>query len=56
MKPEIVAIKAKAFLLEVVGNYQIDAIKLEAEHKCLGSLHADKIQLGSGMHISKPIW
>ena len=31
-KPEIVAIKAKAFLLEVVGNTQIDEIKLEVEH------------------------
>ena len=56
MKPEIVAIKAKAFLLEVTGNTQIDAIKLEAEHKWLGSLHADKIQLGSGRPVIKPIW
>ena len=36
IKPEIVAIKAKALLLEVVGNVQIDAIKLEAKHKWLG--------------------
>ena len=32
-KPEIVASKAKAFLLEVVENPQIDEIKLEAEYK-----------------------
>ena len=56
MKPEIVAIKAKAFLLEVVGNSQIDAIKLKVEHKWLGSMHADKIQLGSGRLVIKPIW
>ena len=40
--PEIVALKAKAFLLEAVGNYQIDEIKLEADHKWLGSLQVDK--------------
>ena len=33
IKPESIAIKAKALLLEVVGNVHIDAIKLEAEHK-----------------------
>ena len=43
IKPKIVAIKAKALLLEVVGNVQIDAIKLEAEHKWLGSLLVGKI-------------
>ena len=32
--------------MEVVGNSQIDEIKLEAEHKWLGSLRVDKIQLG----------
>ena len=56
MKLEIVAIKAKAFLLEVVGNSQIDAIKLEVEHKWLGSLHVDKIQLVSSRPAIKPIW
>ena len=41
-KPEIVVLKAKAFLLEVVGNPQIDEIKLEAKHKWLGSVKEDK--------------
>ena len=41
MKPEIVAIKAKALLLEVVENFQINSIKLEVEHKWLRSLHVD---------------
>ena len=35
IKPEIVAIKDKVLLLEVVGNVKIDAIKLEAKHKWL---------------------
>ena len=56
IKLEIVAIKAKALLLEVVGNVQIDAIKLEAEQKWLGSLLVDKIQLGSGMPVFKSSW
>ena len=34
-KSKIVALKDKAFLLEVVGNPQIDEIKLEAEYKWL---------------------
>ena len=42
-KPEIVASKAKAFILEAVANYQIDEIKSEPEHKWLGSLQVDKI-------------
>ena len=41
-KPEIVALKAKAFLLEAVGNPQLEEIKLEAEHKWLGSRQEDK--------------
>ena len=41
-KPEIVAIKSKSFLLEVVGNFQIDAIKIGAEHKWLGPLQVNK--------------
>ena len=45
-KPKFVASKSKAFLLEAVGNYQIDEIKLEVEHKWLGSLQVDNIQLG----------
>ena len=39
-----------------MGNFQIDAIKLEADHKWLGSLHVDKIQLGSGRPVIKPSW
>ena len=55
-KPDIIAIKDKAFLLEVERNYQIDEIKLEAEHKWLGSLQVDKIYLGSSKPVIKPIW
>ena len=39
-----------------MGNYQIDAINLEAEHKWLGSLQVYKIQLGSIMLVIKPFW
>ena len=56
IKPKIIAIKAKALLLEVVGNVQIDAIKLEADHKWLGSLLVDKIQLASGRPVFKSSW
>ena len=55
-KPAIVEIKYKDFLLEVVGNSQIDEIKLEVEHKWLGSLQVDKIQLGSSRPVIKPFW
>ena len=55
-KPKIVAIKAKALLLEVVGNTQIDAIKFKAKHNWLGSMQVDKIQLGSGRLVIKPFW
>ena len=55
-KSEIVAIKAKAFLLEVAGNPQIEEIKLEAEHKWLGSRQEDKVQLGSSKPSIKPTW
>ena len=44
-KPEIVALKAKAFLLEVVGNPQINEIKLEPEYKWLGLVKEDKVHL-----------
>ena len=37
-------------------NTQIDAIKFKFEHKCLGSLQAVKIQLGSSVLVIKPIW
>ena len=55
-KLENVALKAKAFLLEVVGNPQLEEIKLAAEHKWLGSPKEDKVQLGSSKPIIKPIW
>ena len=55
-KSKIVAIKAKALLLELVGNFQIDSIKFEAEHRWLGSLLVDKIQLGLGRPVFKPSW
>ena len=39
MKPEIVATKATALLLEVVGKkFQIESNKFTAKHKWLGSL------------------
>ena len=56
MKPEIVSIKAKDLLLEVVGNNQIDAIKFKAEHNWLGLLHVEKIQRGFGRPVIKPFW
>ena len=56
LNPKILASKAKAFLLEVVGNSQIDEIKLEVEHNLLGSLQVYKIQLGSIMLVIKPFW
>ena len=42
--------------MEVVGNVQIDAIKLEAEHKWLGSLLVDKIQMGPARPVFKSSW
>ena len=42
-KPEIVDSKAKASLLETIRNFQTNEIKLEVEHKWLGSLQVDKI-------------
>ena len=55
-KPEIVALKAKAFLLEVVGNPHIDDIKLEAEYKWLGLVKEDQDQLDLCKPVIKPIW
>ena len=37
-KPELVAKKAKALLLEFVGNNHLDAIKFKVEHNWLGLL------------------
>ena len=56
LKPEIVALKAKAFLLEVVGNPQIEKNKLEAEYKWMGLAREDKIQLGLCKLVIKPFW
>ena len=56
LKPEIVALKAKAFLLEVIGNPQINEIKLEAEYKWMGLVKEDKFQLDLCKLVTKPIW
>ena len=42
-KPEIVASKAMDSLMETVGNFQIDEIKLEAKYKWLSLLKVEKI-------------
>ena len=42
-KPEIVASKAKVFLLEAIGNIQIAGNNLEVEQNWLGSKSVDKI-------------
>ena len=56
LKPGIVALKSKAFLLEVVGNPQINEIKLEAEYKWLGLVKEDKVQLDVCKPITNPFW
>ena len=53
-KSEIVAIKAKAFLLEAAGYPQIEDIKLEVEHKWLGVRQENKAQLGANKLVIKP--
>ena len=55
-KPKIVASKAKAFLLEAVGNLQITRNNLEAEQNWLGSKSVDKIQMGLSKPVIKPFW
>ena len=55
-KLEIVALKAKAFRLEVVGNPQFEEIKLEAEHKWLWVRQENKAQLGVSKPVTKPYW
>ena len=55
-KPEIVASKAKAYLMETVLNFQIDEIKLEAKYKWLSSLKVEKIQVGPRRPVIKPFW
>ena len=39
-----------------MGNPQLDEIKLEAEHKWIGSLQEVKVQLGSSKPVIKAIW
>ena len=56
-KPEIVVAKAKAMLLEVVGNkFKIDPIKFIDEHNWLGLLQQDKIHMGYDRPFTKPNW
>ena len=54
-KPELVAITAKALLLEVVGNH-LDLKELSVEHNWLGLSQVDKIQLNSGRPVINPFW
>ena len=54
LKSDIVASKAKAFLLEAVGNLQIVGTNLEAEKNWLGSKLVDKIQMGFSKPVIKP--
>ena len=42
LKLEIVAPKAKAFLLEAIRSHQIDGTKLEVEYKWFGSKQVNK--------------
>ena len=55
-EPELVAIKAKALLLEVVGNNHIDAIKFKVEHNWFGLLQVAKTQLGFERSVINPFW
>ena len=55
-KPELVAIKDKALLLEVVGNTHLDPNKFKVEHNWLGLLQVDKTQLGSRRPVINPFW
>ena len=55
-KPEIVASKAKAFLLEAIGNLQIVITNLEVELNWLGLKIVDKIQMGLSRPDIKPFW
>ena len=56
MKTELVAVKAKALLLEVVGNTHLDPNKIKVEHKWLGLLQVDKTQLSSRRLVINPFW
>ena len=56
LKPEIVASKAKSFLLEAVGNLQIAGNNLEAEQNWLVTKSVDKIQGCLGKPVIKTFW
>ena len=56
LKPEIVASKAKAFLLEAIGNLQIAGNNLEAEQNWLGTKSVDKIQGCLSKPVIKIFW
>ena len=43
-------------LLEVVGNIHLDPNKTKVEHKWLGLLQVDKIQLSSRRPVISPFW
>ena len=53
-KSEIVASKAKAFLLEAVGSHQVDGTKLEAKLNWLGTKQVDNTQIGFSRPVIKP--
>ena len=55
-KPANVALKAKDFLLEVVGSPQLEEIKLEVEHNWLRVRQENKAQLGASKPVIKPHW
>ena len=56
MKPGLVAIKAKAMLSEVVGKIHLDPDIIKVEHKWLGLIQMDKIQLSIRRPIIIPFW
>ena len=53
-KTELVAIKAKAMLSKVVGKNHLDPNKNKVEHKWLGLIQMDKIQLSMGRPVIIP--
>ena len=55
-KLEIVASRAKAFLLEAIGNLQIAGNNLEVEQNWLGMKSVDKIQVCLSKPVIKTFW
>ena len=55
-KLEIVASKAKAFLLEAAGNLRIVGTNLVAKYNWVGLQTVDKIQKGLSRPVIKPYW